>query len=135
MALIVCDECGKKISDKAKVCPNCGNPIEQIRLAEIDAQNREYYSEYNKQQLWINIGAFALAGFIGYQNMLGELEPWKLLVLGICVLFFIIMSISWVQWVAVLLVVSQKYKHVPKWMVIVTAVFGYSIGALIGLRS
>ena len=27
MALIKCNECGKEISDKAKVCPNCGNPI------------------------------------------------------------------------------------------------------------
>lgn len=24
MALIKCSECGKEISDKAKVCPNCG---------------------------------------------------------------------------------------------------------------
>jgi len=27
MALIKCDECGKEVSDKAKNCPNCGNPI------------------------------------------------------------------------------------------------------------
>ena len=27
MALIKCSECGKKISDKAKSCPNCGCPI------------------------------------------------------------------------------------------------------------
>ena len=27
MALIKCKECGKEISDKAKSCPNCGNPI------------------------------------------------------------------------------------------------------------
>ncbi len=26
MALIKCSECGKDISDKAHVCPNCGNP-------------------------------------------------------------------------------------------------------------
>lgn len=26
MALITCPECGKEISDKAKVCPNCGAP-------------------------------------------------------------------------------------------------------------
>lgn len=28
MALIKCEECGKEISDKAKVCVNCGCPIE-----------------------------------------------------------------------------------------------------------
>lgn len=27
MTLIKCNECGKKVSDKAKSCPNCGNPI------------------------------------------------------------------------------------------------------------
>jgi len=29
MALINCSECGKEISDKARSCPNCGNPIHQ----------------------------------------------------------------------------------------------------------
>ena len=28
MALIRCSECNKEISEKAKVCPNCGSPIE-----------------------------------------------------------------------------------------------------------
>ncbi len=27
MAMIKCSECGKEISEKAKICPNCGNPI------------------------------------------------------------------------------------------------------------
>lgn len=27
MALIKCPECGKEVSDSAKVCPNCGYPI------------------------------------------------------------------------------------------------------------
>lgn len=27
MALIKCSECGKEISDKASVCPNCGMPL------------------------------------------------------------------------------------------------------------
>lgn len=27
MALILCPECGKEISDKAVSCPNCGSPI------------------------------------------------------------------------------------------------------------
>ncbi len=26
MALIKCNECGKTVSDKARVCPNCGAP-------------------------------------------------------------------------------------------------------------
>jgi uncharacterized membrane protein YvbJ len=27
MALINCDECGKKISSKAEACPQCGAPV------------------------------------------------------------------------------------------------------------
>lgn len=27
MALISCSECGKKVSEKADACPNCGAPI------------------------------------------------------------------------------------------------------------
>ena len=27
MALISCNECGKKLSSNAKVCPECGNPM------------------------------------------------------------------------------------------------------------
>lgn len=27
MALVKCPECGKEISDKARECPNCGNPM------------------------------------------------------------------------------------------------------------
>lgn len=30
MALIKCPECGKEISDKASVCPNCGCPIAEM---------------------------------------------------------------------------------------------------------
>ncbi len=30
MALINCSECSKEVSDKASICPNCGNPINDI---------------------------------------------------------------------------------------------------------
>ena len=30
MALIKCSECGKEFSSKAKACPNCACPIEEI---------------------------------------------------------------------------------------------------------
>ena len=29
MALIICPECGKEISDKAKCCIHCGYPLEE----------------------------------------------------------------------------------------------------------
>lgn len=33
MALIICPECGKEISDTVTACPNCGCPIAKIQLA------------------------------------------------------------------------------------------------------
>lgn len=41
MALIECPECGKKISENAESCPNCGNPMnkkKEIDTAKIDAE-------------------------------------------------------------------------------------------------
>ncbi|MFT4005228.1 MAG: zinc ribbon domain-containing protein [Lacrimispora sp.] len=35
MALIKCPECSKEISDKAKSCPNCGCPLEEITTSGI----------------------------------------------------------------------------------------------------
>lgn len=34
MALIICPECGKEISDKASTCPNCGNPMNVILVPQ-----------------------------------------------------------------------------------------------------
>lgn len=135
MALIECSECGARISDKAKTCPHCGNPIEAIRNAEIDRQNRAYYREYNKNQLWINIGAFLLAAFIGFNVLKGELTLFGIASVAICIVGFIIMSVSWIQWIMALSIASQRYRHVPKWMFLITMLFGYAIGAIFGLKA
>lgn len=36
MALIMCPECGKSISDKSKNCINCGYPLDEIKSEEND---------------------------------------------------------------------------------------------------
>lgn len=41
MALIKCPECGKKISDKASACPNCGCPV-QISTIKVDDEMRTH---------------------------------------------------------------------------------------------
>lgn len=43
MALIKCPECGKGISDKATICPNCGYPItgEPIVDSDVDEASEE----------------------------------------------------------------------------------------------
>lgn len=39
MTLIRCPEWGKEVLDKAKACPNCGYPIENIDIPEIKSEN------------------------------------------------------------------------------------------------
>jgi hypothetical protein len=34
MALIICNECGKEVSEKAVSCPSCGNPINSVKQIE-----------------------------------------------------------------------------------------------------
>lgn len=41
MALIECPECGKKISDKAATCPNCGFPITTMATTNEAEENKE----------------------------------------------------------------------------------------------
>ena len=43
MALIKCSECGKNVSDKAKVCIHCGAPIEEVKknnTTKVDKDNK-----------------------------------------------------------------------------------------------
>lgn len=53
MAMIKCPECGKDMSDKAAMCPNCGCPIEEIRsqLGEIEnkCENKKKAKEDEKK--------------------------------------------------------------------------------------
>lgn len=48
MALIKCSECGKEISDKAKMCVNCGNPIQPLDDDYYDIVDKvnEMYEDY-----------------------------------------------------------------------------------------
>ena len=39
MALITCNECGRMVSDKAEVCPNCGNNINQQQTMQVENES------------------------------------------------------------------------------------------------
>ncbi len=54
MSLIKCNECGKEVSDKAKACPNCGNPI------AVDNSVKISFPKY--QQQLFNTGCVVLDG-------------------------------------------------------------------------
>ncbi len=46
MALILCPECGKEISDKAKACPNCGMPLSEEMQGTFDVIIKREYQFY-----------------------------------------------------------------------------------------
>ena len=79
MALIKCKECGKEMSDKAKVCPRCGCPFamaKEVNKEEIEEYNlnktdilwyeklgkeiplQEIKSFQKKYQMWVMMGVF-----------------------------------------------------------------------------
>lgn len=59
MALIICSECGKEVSDRAQACPNCGAPIsvEIGRETDIALQNQPLPAiiPRKKNKVWIVI--------------------------------------------------------------------------------
>ncbi len=65
MALIICKECGKEISDKAVACPNCGHPMKYQTTYYPDIEytwdmDSDYYYE-KKNQREISFGEFLMS--------------------------------------------------------------------------
>lgn len=59
MALIKCPDCGKEISDKAPVCPNCGRPIAPTGIYSFLSQR------------WVKIIGIIVLAYIGLRIMGG----------------------------------------------------------------
>ncbi|PQJ12636.1 hypothetical protein CJD36_002520 [Flavipsychrobacter stenotrophus] len=61
MALISCSECGRQISNQAKVCPNCGVPI---RLSQVTIEKTS--KEVKKMQVmgWVVLMIFVIIGLV-----------------------------------------------------------------------
>lgn len=51
MALIKCEECGKEISDKAKVCVNCGCPVESKNVNTVHKKAYKELTESERQKV------------------------------------------------------------------------------------
>ncbi len=66
MAIIICPECGKEISDKVTTCPNCGFPFEKENLNNIEQMSQSGEAAevkpkgFSKKKLAIIAGAAIL---------------------------------------------------------------------------
>lgn len=114
MALIKCGECGKEISDKAKVCPHCGfknNLItcpeckkafeKNVKICpncgyEIKKENKEIKNNFNVGiMIWLIICVIACFGmaFLNYyarSEVSGLIIPYLAIILGISYIVLII---------------------------------------------
>ena len=56
MALIKCPECGAEISDKATVCPKCGNltNVDSITVAEVKEEQQTNNKVYPMSRTILN---------------------------------------------------------------------------------
>lgn len=80
MALINCFECGKQISDKAIVCPNCGAPIEKVLEEKIDKSeiktienNKETDAKKSSSEPVSNLNSVVISWIFGIFLSLGSL--------------------------------------------------------------
>lgn len=51
MALIKCSECGKEISDKAKTCIHCGNPIFKEKVKTMNKKKWEELTQEERSKI------------------------------------------------------------------------------------
>lgn len=81
MALIKCSECGKEFSDKAKACPNCACPVEDVKkfideekikeekhieeVKPVDQTLNNSSSSDKKVFMWIAIACVSLIALMG----------------------------------------------------------------------
>lgn len=58
MAMITCNECGKEISDKAAICPNCGNPIGSMTVTQAIKEDENKPVKWYAKTWFIAISLF-----------------------------------------------------------------------------
>ena len=66
MALISCNECGKKLSSNAKVCPECGNPM-ALSQVTIEKTSKELKGKLALTVVIMILSAI-MAGFCAYNS-------------------------------------------------------------------
>lgn len=60
MALIICDECGGSVSDKASVCPHCGFPMRRETTVPVEKTLKTLKAQKLLAYLLLAFGAILL---------------------------------------------------------------------------
>ncbi len=58
MAMITCNECGKEVSDKATMCPNCGNPIVGPTVTQVSKEDDDKPAKWYAKTWFIVLSLF-----------------------------------------------------------------------------
>lgn len=64
MALILCPECGREISDAAAACPNCGFPLDRLKKADVQVVRTVTPAAPAGETILVRRRGFALAAAI-----------------------------------------------------------------------
>jgi hypothetical protein len=86
MALIVCPDCGRQVSDAAPACPGCGRPMQSQPAPTAVRQVRA-----TNTIMWLKIGGAlaAFGGFVGCGVSLSQHRPFSGILAVVCVLGFV----------------------------------------------
>lgn len=118
MALIKCSECGKEISDKAKTCIHCGNPIHEERVKtmkkktweELTNEEKSKVNSYRKTiKQWWNLDRVLSIIFL----LLGMFLVWFVILVNLRFMFSILGFLFLGLGVFLALVTSPKEQQ--KW--------------------
>jgi len=127
LALINCNECGKEVSDNAKACPGCGNPVSEAPEVKINTNTTKNINTMALVGCLLGIVAWLSSSFgiigvcacvfsiIGLRKFNPETEKGKEfavvgLVLGACDIIFTIIYTTCKVFIA-----SIIFKHLLQW--------------------
>ena len=135
MAMTKCAECGNLISDKAGVCPNCGYPIQAIKNARIDEQNRKYFKELNKERLVLNILCFIVAFVTCADLFRGKPAAWVWIVYFIDLAIVFFLCLSWIPYIIGFIIhTTQRHWHLTRASYFISVCIGFAVGGVFGMR-
>lgn len=135
MAMVTCRECGKEISDMAGTCPHCGYPIQAVKNAQIEQNNRAFYKKQNKMRILYSIFGFLFTFAIGVIVFKKDVQVWGWITYFASLAIFLWLCFSKFPYIIGLFysITHRKYKQIPFIIVCIAIIAGYVFGGCIGM--